>query len=426
VADDSCKRTLEMTIPVAEVAAETERVVAEIQKKVKLPGFRPGKTPASIIRTRFQSDIRQQVVEGIVPRAFRAQAEKEHFKVVGTPNIAEIKFEPGEPIWFKADFEVAPEFELGEYRGLTVPYADPQVSDEDIEERLTGLRDRKAEYVNIDPRPLADGDYAVVSLLSTAGVEGEPVQSDEMILHIGDSQTMPEFSEALRGLEPGAVKSVTIDYPENYAAERLAGKKVTFEVTVKGLRRKELPEANDEFAADMGDFKSIGELREEIRRDILRERESAAKSEAQSKLVDALVDGHVFQVPDAYVDRQIEMNLESRLRELASQGVDPRKLKIDWEELKKAGADRARRDVKASLLLDKVADREAIETLNDEVDREIHRASKQMREPAAAVRMKFEKDGTLRNIVARIRTEKTLNFLFENARKVAPETVPQD
>jgi trigger factor len=222
------------------------------------------------------------------------------------------------------------------------------------------------------------------------------------------------------------VKSVTIDYPENYAAERLAGKKVTFEVTVKGLRRKELPEANDEFAADMGDFKSIGELREEIRRDILRDRESAAKSEAQSKLVDALVDGHAFQVPDAYVDRQIEMNLESRLRELASQGVDPRKLKIDWEELKKAGADRARRDVKASLLLDKVADREAIETLNDEVDREIHRASKQMREPAAAVRMKFEKDGTLRNIVARIRTEKTLNFLFENARKVAPETVPQD
>ncbi len=414
---------MELTIPVAEVEAETGRVVEALQRQVKLPGFRPGKTPTSIIRSRYQGDIRQKVVENLLPRAFKAQADKENLKVAGTPNIAEIKFEPGEPLWCKAEYEVQPEFDLGEYRGLTVPYTDPQVSDEDVEKRLDGVRDRKAEFVNIDPRPLADGDYAVVSLTSTAGVEGEPVQADEMILHIGDPETMPEFSEALRGLEPGGNASVTVDYPENYTSPRLAGRKVTFDVQVKGLRRKELPEANDEFAADMGDYKSIGEFREELRREMLRERESAAKQEAQSKLVDSLVDGHEFAVPDAYVDRQVEMNLESRLRELAAQGVDPRKLNIDWEELKKSQADRARRDVKASLLLDKIAERESIETLNDEVDREIHRASKQMREPAAAVRMKFEKDGTLRNIAARIRTEKTLTFLFENARKVAPETV---
>ncbi len=413
---------MELTIQVAEVEAETGRVVEALQRQVKLPGFRPGKTPVSIIRSRYQGDIRQKVVENLLPRAFKAQADKENLKVIGTPNIEEIKFEPGEPLWCKAEYEVQPEFDLGEYRGLTVPYTDPQVSDEDIEKRLDGLRDRKAEYVNIDPRPLADGDYAVVSLQSTAGVEGEPVQSDEVILHLGDAQTMPEFSAALRGLEPGASASVTVDYPQDYTRARLAGRKVTFDVQVKGLRRKELPEANDEFAADLGDYKSIGELREELRRDLLREREGAAKQEAQGKLVDSLVDGHQFAVPDAYVDRQIEMNLDARLRELAAQGIDPRKLNIDWEELKKAQAERARRDVKASLLLDKIAERESIETLNDEVDREIHRAARQMREPAAAVRMKFEKDGTLRNIVARIRTEKTLTFLFENARKVAPET----
>ena len=414
---------MELTIPVAEVTAETERVVEGLQKKARLPGFRPGKTPLSIIRARFQGDIRQKVVESLLPRMFRAWADKENLKVVGTPNIADIKFEPGEPIWFKAEFEVAPDVELGEYRGLTVPYADPEASEEEITARLDSLRDQKAEYVNIDPRPIADGDYAVVSLTSTAGVEGEPVHSDEMILHVGDPQTMLEFSEALRGAEPGAAKSVTIDYPENYTSPRLAGRKVTFDIVVKGLRRKELPEANDEFAADMGDFKSIGELREELRRNILREREGAAKQEAQGKLVDSLVDSHDFPVPDAYVERQVEMNLESRLRELAGQGIDPRQLKIDWDELRKSQAERARRDVKASLLLDKIAEREAIETLNDEVDKEVHRAARQMREPAAAVRMRFEKDGTLRNIAARIRTEKTLDFLFENARKVAPETV---
>jgi trigger factor len=409
---------MELTIPVADIAAETERVVEALQRQVKLPGFRPGKTPVSIIRSRYQGDIRQK------PRAFRAQADKDNLKVVGTPNIVDVKFEPDEPIWCKAEYEVAPEFDLGEYRGLTVPYEDPQVSDEEVETRLNGLRNQKAEFVNIDPRPLADGDHAVVSLVSTAGVQGEPVQSDEMILHIGDAETMPEFSEALRGLEPGQGKPVTIKYPENYGSPRLAGREVTFDVQVKGLRRKELPEANDEFAADMGDFKSINELREDVRRGIARERESAAKQEAQSKLIDTLVDNHEFTVPDAYVDRQIEMNLESRFRELAAQGIDPRQLKIDWEDLKKSQAERARRDVKASLLLDKIAERESIETLNDEVDREIHRASRQLREPAAALRMRYEKDGTIRTIAARIRTEKTLTFLFENARKVAPEAAP--
>lgn len=423
---ESCKKSLELTIPVAEVEAETTLVVAALQRQVRLPGFRPGKTPLSIIRTRFQGDIRQKVVENLVPRAFRAQADKDGLKVVGTPNIADIKYEPGEPIWFKADFEVQPEFDLGVYRGLTVPYADPEVSDADIEKRLDSLREQKAEYVNIDPRPIADGDFAVVSLKSTAGVEGEPVQSNEMILHIGNAETMPEFSEALRGASPEETRSVTVDYPENYGSERLAGRKVTFDVHVKGLRRKELPEPTDEFAADMGDFKSIGELREELRRTILREREGAAKQEAQGKLIDLIVDSHDFAVPDAYVERQVEMNLESRLRELQAQGIDPRQLKIDWEEVKKSQAERAARDVKASLLLDKIAEREAIETLNDEVDKEVHRAARQMREPAAAVRMKFEKDGTLRNIAARIRTEKTLSFLFENARKVAPETVEKE
>ena len=425
MADDSCKRTLELTVPMADVNAENERVVEALQRQVKMPGFRPGKTPLSIIRTRFQADIRQKVVENLLPRAFREQADKDHLKVVGTPNIIDVKFEPGEPIWFKAEFEVAPEFDLGEYRGLTVPYSDPEVSDEDITTRLDALREQKSEYVNIDPRPLADGDYAVVSLVSKAGVPGEPVQADEMILHLGHSETMPEFSEALRGLQPGEAKDVTVTYPENYASQRLSGLTVTFDVQVKGLRRKDLPEANDEFAADMGDFKSIGELREELRRNIMREREGAAKQEAQGKLIDSLVDNHTFAVPDAYVDRQVEMNLESRLRELANQGIDPSKLKIDWEELKKSQAERARRDVKASLLLDKIAEREAIETLNDEVDKEVHRASRQLREPAAAVRMRFEKDGTIRTIAARIRTEKTLNFLFEQARKVTPEVTEQ-
>ncbi|MBK5290408.1 MAG: trigger factor [Acidobacteriia bacterium] len=423
--EQDCKHSMEFSVPVEEVEAEINRVVADLQKKAKLPGFRPGKVPASIIRGRFENEIRQDVLESIVPRIFRAHAEKENLQVVGTPGMSDIHFHKGEPLRFKVEFEVAPDFELGQYRGLTVPYAEPQLTSEDLAARLDQLRDAKADYVNVDPRPVESGDYAVVSLHSLAGIEGEPISNDEMMLHIGDAETMPEFNEQVTGMEPEQEKEFAVQYPENYTSDRLSGRLVTFRLKLKGLRRKELPELTDEFAADIGDYKNMDELREEVRKSLLAERENAAQSAAKNKLIDTLVDTHDFPLPDAFVDRQIDMNLEQRLRELTMQGVDPRTLKIDWEQARSLQRERAARDVKASLLLEKIADREAIETLNDEIDREIHRFSKQMREPAAAVRMKMEKDGSLRRLASRIRTDKVLNFLFEQARKVAAEPEPE-
>lgn len=417
----SCKREVELTVAAAEVEAETERVVAELQKRVRLPGFRAGKAPASLIRSRFQDDIRQEVVEHLVPRTFRAHAEKENLKVVGSPGVTEIHFHAGEPLKFKAEFEIAPEFELGEYRELEVPYEEPQVTGEDVEARLNAIRDQRADYVNVDPRPVEDGDYAVVALQSLAGVEGPPINQDEMMLHIGDADTLPAFSEGLRGASPGDTREIEVTYPENYGSERLAGKTVRFNVTLKGLRRKELPELNDEFAADLGDYKDLAELREEVRKAILREREHVAQQAAKSKLVDKLVEAHDFAVPDTFVDRQIEMNVEGRLRELAAAGADLSQLKLNWDDIRQSQRDQAIRDVKASLILDRIAEREAIETLTDEVDREVQRIARQQQEPIPAVRKRLEGEGVIRRIASRIRTDKTLNFLFEQSRKVAPK-----
>jgi trigger factor len=415
------KKTLELSVPVEQVAAETERVVAGIRQRVKLPGFRPGKAPAALIQSRFESEIRQDVLESLVPKTFRAHAERENLKVVGSPNVTDVHFHKGEPLRFKVEFEVFPDFELGVYRGLTVPYSEPSVSDEDIAQRMEAVREQKAEYVNIDPRPVEPGDHAVVALRSISGIEGPPVEQDEVMLHISDPDTVPAFNDNLLGVTPGEEKEIDVPYPEDYGNRRLAGKTVRFHVTLKGIRRKELPEVNDEFAADLGDYKSVEELREQLRRDLLREREAAATQEAKNKLVDVLVDAHDFPVPEAFIDRQIEASLEARLREVAAQGIDPRQLKLDWEEIRKAALPGATREVKASLLLDKIAEREAIEVMTDEVDREIHRVAKQVREPAAAVRMRFEKDGTLGRIASQIRTSKVLNFLFENATKVPPD-----
>jgi trigger factor len=421
---EDCKRSLEITVPTVEVEQETERVVAEIQKKVRLPGFRPGKAPAAMVKSKFAGDIRQDVLEKLVPRFFRAAAEKDHLNVVGTPDISEVHFHAGEPLKFKAAFEVAPEFELGDYRGLTITYNEPEVSDEDLAKRLEEIRERKAEFVNEDPRPLADGDYALLSLESLSGTD-EKISQDEISVRIGDPATMPAFTENLRGVAPDESREFDVVYPEEYDRKNLAGHTVRFRATVKAVRRKELPDLNDEFAKDLGDYQTLDEVRDAIRKSVLREREQKSMDDAKHQLIERLVDAHEFAVPDAYVDRQIEINVENQLRTLAAQGIDPKSIKLDWNKVRESQKDRAARDVRASLLLDKIADREAIGATQEEVDREVQRIAKQQREAVAVTRAKLQKEGAIARIAGGIRTDKTLNFLFEHARKEAGEATKE-
>jgi trigger factor len=416
---EGCRHSLEIAIPADEVETEATRVTADVQKRAKLPGFRPGKAPTSLIRKQFAGDIRQQVVENLIPRHLQKQIEAENLNVVGRPDIKDLHFHEGEPLRFKAEFEVFPEIELGEYKDVEVEYHEPEVVEEDVEKRLNEIRDQKAEYVNVDPRPLENGDFAVVALQSIAGVEGEPVKQDEMVLEIGGADTFEAFSENLRGLSPGDEKEFEVTYPEDYGAARLAGKNIQFHATVKGVRKKELPELNDEFAQDLGDYRNIGEVRDAIRKGMLAQRQHEAQNEAKNKIVDKLVEAHDFPVPDVFVERQIESRVEQSLRAMAEQGVDLQKVKLDWKKVREAQRDKAVREVKASMLLSRVSEREAIHATRDEVDKEVEKIARQNREAVAAAHMRFEKDGTLGRIANHIQTEKTLNFLFEHARKTA-------
>ncbi len=416
---EGCRHSLEISIPVEEVSAEAERVLGSFKKKARLPGFRPGKVPAGLVRKHFESDIRQQVMENLIPRFFRQEAEREELKVVGTPDIVDVKFEPDQPLWFKAEFEVAPEFDLKDYRELTVQYHDPQITDADVDKRLEDLRQQKADFANVDPRPLEDGDFAVVALESVAGVPGPPIHQDELMIEIGGAETMPGFTENLRGVPPGEDREFDVSYPDDYAQQKLAGKTIRFQATVKGVRKKELPELNDEFARDLGDYQDMGELRESIRKALFAEREAEAQREAKDKLVEQLVDMHEFPVPEAYLNQQIRNRVEQNLNALAANGVDVSSIKLDWEKLRSSQRDKALREVKASLILGRISERESIDATRDEVDREVERFARQRREPVAALRIRFEKDGSLGRIASHIQTEKTLAFLFEHAHKEA-------
>jgi trigger factor len=404
---------------VEEVTEETDRVVEKVRERAKIPGFRPGKVPTSLIRKQFAGDIRQQVLENLIPKYLQKQFEAEDLHPVSRPDVSDVHFHDGEPLRFKAEFEVVPPIELKEYKGVSIPYHDPEVTDEDVAKRVEELRDDKAQYVNVDPRPIEDGDYAVVSLESLSGVEGDPVKQDELTLHIGAEETFQAFSDNLRGLSPGDEKDFDVSYPEDWSQKKLAGKTVRFHSVVKGLRRKELPELNDEFAQDLGDYRTMDELRDAVRKSLFAQRQYEAQQEAKNKLIEKLVADNEFPVPEVFVENQIKTRVESSLRALAAEGVDPRTMQLDWKKVRETQRDKAVGEVKASLLLSRIAEREAIHATRDEVDKEVDRAARQQREPFAAVKLRFEKDGTLGRLANHIQTEKTLSFLFEHAEKTA-------
>jgi trigger factor len=416
---EGCKHALEISIPVAEVEQETTRVVESVQKKARIPGFRPGKVPPGILRKQFAGEIRQQVLEKLVPKYLQQSFEAEDLHPVGSPDISDVHFHEGEPLRFKAEFEVMPQIELKEYKGVSIPYHDPEITDEDVARRIEELRDQKAEYVNVDPRPIEDGDYAVVSLESLSGVEGDPVKQDEVVLQIGSEETFQAFTDNLRGMTPGEDKDFDVTYPEDWGQKKLAGRTVRFHAQVKGIRRKELPELNDEFAQDLGDYRNVDELRDAVRKSLFAQRQYEAQQDAKNKLIEKLVDEHEFPVPEVFVENQIRNRVESSLRALAADGTDVSKLQLDWKKVREGQRDKALREVKASMLLSRIAERESIAATRDEVDREVERMARQQREPFAAVRMRLEKDGSLNRIANHIQTDKTLNFLFEHAQKTA-------
>jgi trigger factor len=427
---DICRRELEISIPWNEVEKEAGRVVNALRRQAKVPGFRPGKVPDKVIRTRYHDEIRKEVVEQLVPKYFWDQAKQQELSPVGAPNVHDVHFHEGESLHFKAEFEVLPPFELADYHRLEVPFTEPEVRDDEIDKELEQIREQHSSFRNVDPRPLADGDIAVVSLKS-GDVEGAPtIDQDETTLTIGDAGTLTEFNENLRGKSPGDELDFAVTYPEDFGNEKLAGKTIPFRAVVKGIRQKELPELNDDFAVDVGgDFRTLDELRTRIREVLAHNRRHSAMEAAKDKLVSQLVEKHDFAVPESLVERQIQTRIERALRSLQRQGVDLSKLNLDAAKLRDAERERAVRDVKAGLLLERIAEAENVQVTPEEIDAEVQRFAKQTEQSASKARQKLAENGDLDRLQSSIRNEKALNLLFDEAVKVdqpaekAPEEV---
>jgi trigger factor len=415
----STKREIEVEIPPEEVSRETEVLIQKYQKLARIPGFRRGHVPASIIRQRFSQDIQNDVIDALVPKYFRKETERLGVVPISQPRVTELQSPEGKPLHFKASFEVMPQIKVEGYKELRADHPEISVSDDEVEESLKSLQEQKATFSPVEGRAIAEGDYAQVSLDGTPKKEEagtKPVHMDDVLVEIGGKATMPEFTENLRGANAGEERTFDVLYAEDFSDERLRGKTFSYKVKINAIKQKSLPELNDDFAKEIGEFSSLEEVRQRIREGMENERRQTAEREAKDKLLAELIRRNEFEIPEALVEHQIDIRLERGLRALAAQGMSSEHMKkMDLARLRAGQRDQAVQEVKAALLLEKIAEEEKIEVGDDEISHEIEALATQTNQAPDAIRARLTRDGALDRIRNRIRNEKALDLLYRQS-----------
>ena len=415
MAEATCRRELELEIPAEDVSKATERVAKEIARVARVPGFRPGKAPVSLIKRRFADDIKGEVLQTLVPEKVEKAVAEQKLNPVSQPQVDKLDFNEGQPLKFRAVFEVLPEFELGKYKGLDIEMPAMEVADADVNKALEETRERAAAFAPVEGRAVENGDFVQLKLAGVPDGGGDPIHADSVMCHVGAEETMQPFNENLLGAKVGDHKAFDVDYPSDYPDAKLAGKKFHYDADVTAIKVKKLAELNDDFAKDVSDAATLDELRTKIRESLEHEREHRRKDLQREKIIFELVKAHDFPVPESLVEHQKDVRLERVVRSLAQQGVDPRAVNLDWVSLRQRQEDRAKEDVKAELIIDRIASTENIDVTDEDIQHELEHLGGHSGESVEAIRARLTKQGALDRMKAKLRSDKTLDWLAQNA-----------
>ena len=435
VLNPDCTRELVIDVPADEVAAAWRKVAANYRKYAKIPGFRAGKVPESVVRRRFAAEIRKEVIDTLLPERFNKAVSEQNLRPVGQPKVTELTLEDESPLHAKAIFEILPAFSIDGYKDVKVDKPSVEITEEEFQHELAHLRDSRATIEPVEEdRALQDGDWAEISYKgqiqpdssatpSAAAPEGDaepqpveaqPISGENTLVEIGGKDTVEAFSNSLRGVKPGQELKVEVIYPPDYSETKLAGKTVAYEVEVKAIKKRILPELNDDFAKELGHYEDYAALETSVREYIASRKRRSVESETKDRLFASMTERFTFPVPESLVQDQIDTRLERGLRALAAQGMQPEQMrKLDFTRLRAAQRDSALAEVKTNILLDRIAGEENITVDDEELDRELQIVSLQSREPLDALKVRLTKDGGLDRIREQLRRDKTASVLYE-------------
>lgn len=417
VLNPECTRELVLDVPADEVEKAFRKVTRNYQKYARIPGFRPGKVPDAVIKRRFANEIRKDVLDGLLPERFNNAVREAGVNPVGQPQVTELTMEEGQPLHVKAVFEYIPDFSIEGYKDVTVPKPSVEITEEDFNQEMAQLRESRATVEPVEEdRPIKDGDWVLITY--TGKLQGEedaaPLHGEDTLVEVGGKDTVEAFSSALRGAKVGQQLHVAADYPAEYPEQRLAGKTVDYDIEVKAIKKRTVPELNDEFAKELGEYENMAELENRVREHLTNRKKQSVEGETKDRLFQALIERFPFPVPESLVQEQIDARLERGLRALAAQGMSTEQMrKLDFGRLREAQRDSAAAEVKASLLLAKISHAENIEVSDEELEREIQIASIQSREPLETLRERLTQDGGLARIREQLKREKTAQLLYE-------------
>lgn len=418
------RKELKIEIDAAEVRAEYDRVSDRYARLANVPGFRKGHAPRNIVRQRFKNEIRSEVLQQVVPQAISDAVTASALNVIGEPDVHLDNNEGldkfGEqPISLHVHVEVFPEVTLGQYKGLELSRHVRPVTERDVEEVIEGLREGSATLQPVEDRGAQAGDTVTVDFqgrfVNTPADEDINVEDVDVVL--GGEGVVPEFSEQLAGMKADDVKTFTVKYPEEFTSQGLAGKEVEYTATVSAVRVKETPAFDDEWTKSLGEegIESVQALRDRVRENLTQHAQHESERRLRDEAMDKLVAAHEFEVPATFVEMQTQQLLQSSVRDLLRRGIDPRQQELNWEGLRDALQPRAMKDLRSSMLLERIADEERIEVSDEEVEAEIASLSAATRQPVEQVRAALTKQGGERSIADRLRSRKALDLLVENA-----------
>jgi trigger factor len=423
--------TREIAVEVAadEVSKAYKGIVKRYQKLARIPGFRAGKVPESLVRSKFAKELRQEVLESLVSERFRKAIDEQKLRPISEPQLLDLQLHDGEPLKFKAAFEVAPEFGVEGYDSVKIARPEVALTEDEYQAELSRVLDSHATVEPVEEdRALVDGDWAEIQFkgevkdlaqtVTEDGAEnttkGEPIAGEDVLVEIGGKNTLPAFTEALRGTRPGQEMSFEVAYPAEFGEPKLAGQTVAYDVTVKTIKHKTYPERDTEFVKQLGNYESWEDFETQLREHAADRKKSALESQARDRMLDELVHRFQFPVPESFVQQQVDARLDRGLRALAQQGMSAEDMrKLDFGRLRTAQRDQALNEVKASMILDKIGEAEQIAVSEEDLERELLMLSIQSREPLDTLRERLAKDGGLDRIREQMRREKTASVLYE-------------
>ncbi len=411
---EGCKRRLNVEAPVDVVQKEWERAYGRVQKQARLPGFRKGHVPRSLVKLHFADDVRREVAEHLIPDVYRQALDEARIDPVNEPDLTEVKLEENAPLSFVAVVEVKPAIPLGDYKGVEVTHAPKPVTEGDVDEAIEHMRDQQAEFRAVD-RAAATGDLAVVDY-TLAPADHEPTTAAGYHFVVGAGTVMPEIDAAAVGMRGGEEKTVDLRFAGDHRMESLRGKGGTATLKVGEVKEKVLPAVDDEFAKSLGEFETVDALRAEVRKQLQARREADERRALEDAVMEALLARHEFTVPSAMVMRQVGHQVEHARERMRRQGMDPDRVQWDYGKLLtelKPGAEQA---VRRALLLEAIAEKEGIAPAEAEVDGELEKLAAASQRPLPAVRRMMEKSGDLEALRHGLRERKTLDFLIEHAK----------